>query len=415
VAGGSAPQLRLEAQPDAPPVPEEGLTEAAALWANRSQVWAALAASNDGSELDWSAGAAAKRADRVGYAYAMHAIDSTRWPKGARVWRHALPAESIREMLVGAVPVPAVDWRLTRQRQSWPPQEFFSRVRRRHPASLLAGVLRYTLNGLARRREAVLALDKGALDAESPMIAASLVLLSEPPLEAVEAVLPTKQELRHVAREGWPWTALAVVAAEFRAQDRLRGIDLAKRLLLPDQALRGATFHLACYGEILLAAKQAGFQHRSVRPIGIGSGPVGALTNVSGRKFELWYDAGTLHKAYGGTDPYGRASAALTTSPLPMRPDIVIVDVATRCALGWECKHSYDPAYLASGLVEAHAYITQLGASLKRLPAAGLAVPAGAATVTTGPFRAGRVRVVGADQLRTDVANWLQVGSGPTV
>jgi hypothetical protein len=317
-------------------------------------------------------------------------------------------------MLVGVVPIPAVDWRLTRRRQHWPPNEFISRVRRRHPASLLAGVLRYTLEGLAHRRAAVAALDKGALDAEDPAIAASLVLLDEPPLEAVEPVMPTKQELRHVAREGWPWTALAFVASEMRTQDRLEGVELATRLLLPDPALRGAIFHLACFGEILVAAKQAGFEHRSIRPIGIGSGPVGVLTNPAGRSVELWYEAGALHKAYGGVDPYGAASAALTSAPVPMRPDIVIVDAVTRRALGWECRHSYDPAYLASGLVEAHAYIVQLAAGLRRLPAVGLAVPAGAATATAGPFRAGRVRVVAADRLRVEVEDWLRQGSAPT-
>ena len=405
MGAGPDPRLRLTG----PPVPLEGLAAASTLWGNRAQVWSAIAAAASLDSLTdaWTASAARRRGDRVAYTYLVERLQTVDWPRSATPWRQALPAETARDLVVASYPPLPVDWIATRRLGPWPPTTYVGRPRRRIPATLLASTLRWTLDRIAGLRGALGGRDPAALGEEPVGLIAALALRDQAPLDEVRGAAPRSQDLRAVAREGWPWTALASVAAELIRQDRLDPHALAREMLLPDAELRGAAFHLAVFGEVLLAARDAGLTDVSLRPIGIGTGPVHRLHDGP-RTWELWFDAGGLAGTYGGQSPYRLAAAKLSDRPVPLRPDIALVDPATRECRAFECKHSTDRDYLGTGLVETLAYLPELHGALGRAPAASLVVPEGAST-RQHPWSArdGTVAVEPADLVRPSVTSYL--------
>jgi hypothetical protein len=304
----------------------------------------------------------------------------------------------------------SVDWIATRQLGSWPPQEFVSRPRAKVPDSLLSATLRWCLDELAVIRSAALRIEPNAAVREPVGLVPALKLRDEPPLETVRGIRPTRSELRTVRREGWPWTALAAVSEELLRQSDLGVEELARELLAPDPELEWRLFHLAVFGEILLGLADAGATLVSLRPLGIGSGPV-HIVALDGESWDLWFEAGGLASHYGGTSAYAAVTRGLRRRPRALQPDIALVRGRDRRARVWECKFSVDDGYLRMGVLQSMAYLREVAGAIGVTPAVSLTVPDPAARDGHESASAdGEVVTEAASLVRRNVGSYVSLG-----
>lgn len=392
------------------PIPTDGLEEIVRLWSGAGDAYRALGCiepSPGDNTQEWSPTAVRDRARRVGYAMLVSELAESAWPATSNVWREALPAESVRPWVTADHPQSSTDWVATRRLGSWPAVEFVGRPRRRIPDTLLSATLRWCLEEIDELRASAVRVEPTATSREPVGMPSTLALLDEPPLESALGVRPTRAELRAVRREGWPWTALTLAATELLRQGDLGAAAVATELLFPDPEIEWRMFHLAVFGEVLLGLKDCGAGVRSLRPLGIGSGPVHEVRKDD-RLWDLWFEAAGLPAHYGGRSPYAAVARQLHRRPRSLQPDIALVRRDDRRARVWECKYSMDDAYLRVGIMQSLAYLTEVEGALGTEPAVSLNVPDPAARDVAGAAKTcGRVSVEAASTVRQNVASFV--------
>lgn len=373
-------------------IPEEGLDQVLRAWNGPGQLLAALAgvSEDEGYERAWSVPDVRRRAHRILFAEVEDGL--ARWPVRASEWLRALPAESRRRRDVVASPVGRVAWPATFRRFRWPPERFVVTTRQRVADELLTQTLRWTIERIGQIRVDATAVAPGITDELAPQLDLAASLLDLPPLDEAVGVRPTATDVRAVARQGWPWTSVAVVADRLRsAESSLH--EYARRLVMPSDDLKPKLFHLAVLGELLRNLDRRGAKVISLRPLArTTSGPAYRVT-AKGAEWDLWFEAGGAWSHYSRQSPYLEAAAVLLGQARPLSPDILLIRL-DHGALVLECKYSDSPDYVGGrGLTQLMAYAVESVTSLapqvvsrviapsEALGSPGTAVPTGVGTV----------------------------------
>ncbi|MDV7171958.1 hypothetical protein R4144_00815 [Gordonia amicalis] len=305
-----------------------------------------------------------------------------RWPRSAREWQNHLPVLSDRRQFWSDTPQVRVDWAKTR-RTGWPPTAFAIRRRHRSTDLITLSVLAWTLEKLEHALQASRSLtgphtdslvEQVAEDVET-MLVRTLPLLDQ--LDESDQTTPTREDIRAVRASGWPWNAVAEVAAFFTALER-GGADVLARALLYPGGFPETVFQLSALGSVLIACEEAGAAITSLRPIGyMTKGPVYRASFASGESWDLWCEAARCWQTYGLADRYRDLAGALITrngTPFQsrnIRPDILLARPGVR-ALVVECKFpsdSHDPGYVAQGMYQASYYAHQLKPAFEEVQA----------------------------------------------
>lgn len=351
-------------------------------WSGVGTLYGAFAEmSNDGgADRRWTEAEVRRRALRVLLLQCSPALAS--WPATTRVWDQHFEITRSRNRFWSPRPLPGVRWAQTRRR-GWPPTEFRVSQRRRAPDVVTVSVLAWTVSELAKALAASEKLTGPAASGVSDLqaeavraIRAATPLLSE--LEGVDSTQPTFDDLRAVARLGWPWTAVSEVAKTLLSLHR-RGLDeLAEYLIVPD-GFPEVLLQLETLGMLLTRLEGLGAQVTSSVPIAyMTSGPVYIARWPDGRVWDVWCEAAAAWETYGATDTYRALSSNLRHAEgsdgrsfrsSGLRPDIVIAE-RQRFAAVLECKYSVaDPGYISSGLPQAYFYAAQLKAAFDQVEA----------------------------------------------
>lgn len=350
---------------------EKGLLRVLSEWSGSGSLYNAIACVNpDSFTRDWSAAEVEQRAMRILLLECSPLL--RRWPKNAKEWQDHLPTLSHRHRFWSDVPMTRVDWGKTRAR-GWPPETFAIRRRRRSTDQGTLSVLAWTLGRLEDAFSASEALT-GPTAEGSQALASDVEAKIRHTLPILELLkesddsLPSRDAIRAVRGEGWPWNAVADVAEVFSALDRGGSEALARRLLRPD-GFPEALFQLSVLGVILDCSQSLGAVVTSLRPIGyMTRGPVYHIQIPGQEPWELWCEAANCWTQYGLPDDYRTLAATLTTitgAPFQarnIRPDILLARGGDR-ALVLECKfptESHDPGYVAHGQYQAAFYAQQL-------------------------------------------------------
>jgi hypothetical protein len=338
------------------PIPQEGLRNVLSAWSGRGDLLATLAASLDDDRHDrhWTAADVRRRAHRTLLQELTPAL--TRWPRTVHAWLDALPAQSIHRRERSPAAVAGIDWVSTRIRSGWPPAAFEVRSRERTPHTLLLSTLRWTLDRLTEVKEDSFRLEPTVVGAVMPQLGVGLTMLDEEPLSSVVGEQPSGEDLRAVAREGRPWNLVAAVASQLVAV-ATSPEEWAMRLIAPDPELRATLFHLGTLGTLLVAAEALGGSVSSSAPLtGVSSRPAYAVCDQHGIEWDVWFEAGGVWSRYRRSSAYVEATAGLTESPAPLRPDLMLVR-PNEAALVLECKYSSRTETVGRvGLTQAMAY-----------------------------------------------------------
>lgn len=368
-------------QPSSTPDQLAALRRVMGDWSGVGTLFRAFAELADEAESDrtWSVSDVRRRAMRVLLLQCAPALST--WPRTTGQWAQHVQVGSSRSRYWSTTPSSGVRWAETRRR-GWPPSEFRVSQRRRAADQLTTSVLSWTI------RELVVALDESArlvgpaaygvkpLESE----ARQAVLASAPLLESlnqVDSTRPNADDLRAVAKLGWPWKPVAEVARTLLSLHR-RGLEeLAQYLLTPD-GFPEVLLQLETLGRLLILLEEAGARITSLRPIAyMTSGAVYQATWPDGRKWDVWCEAAAAWSTYGATDTYRELSSILRAGNVEdekfrggnLRPDILLVEPG-RFVSVLECKYSStDAGYVASGLPQAYFYAAQFASVFESVDA----------------------------------------------
>ncbi len=345
------------------PIPVEGLHEVLKAWSGQGRLWAALALVDDEelSERQWSERDVRRRAHRVLFARLEPRL--AEWPASLQPWLEALPAESTRTRIVDNAPGAGVSWPDSAVRFGWPPSQFAIRQRSRIPDTLMLGVLRWTIETLAGVWKDAIAVEPTVDSEVRHQLTAALSLMDLDILALAASDRPSLAEIRAVRREGYPWTAVASVATELAAADGSLE-ELALVSVLPSPELAWRLFHLSVLGTLLRAARDAGCQIDSLRPLTATSiGPAYRLADTGGRKWDLWFEAAGACGHYGRSSIYGQMTSLLPGAR-PIGADLLLL-LPDQVALVVECKYSADSSVVGrNGFMQAAGYSLEMRAGL---------------------------------------------------
>lgn len=377
-----------------PPIPEEGLAEALGTWAGRGYLWDAIGAPGQvRDERQWSQRDLVARAHRV--LLQRIAALLAAWPSRLGTWIDALPAAKTHTRTVSPAPFSGVSWPETRRRFGWLPTAFVGREAERNADTLLVTTLRWTLEYLVKvRANAVRLFPDVDMEVRDQLDAAAQLLNVEPVFSA-PSVIPGRPEILALRHEGKPWNSVAAVADEFRGIESSI-LELAWRLIMPDDEIRWRLFHLAILGIILVALRQAGCTVRSHRPLGgISTGPNYTITDSRGMNWDLWFEAAGLWDYEGETSPYAEAAKGVPGSGRALGADVLLVQPGNR-ALIVECKYSANADVVArDGYIQATTYATELRS---RLVGSVVSLVVGPASVVAAPaftdVHVGRIGII---------------------
>lgn len=324
-----------------------------------------------GVDREWSKIEVKRRALRVLLLKCSPALVS--WPPTTRSWDQYIEISRSRDRFWSPSPMPGVKWAQTRRR-GWPPTEFRVSQRRRTADGLTLSVLAWTIAELVSALDASDQLTGPAASGVTELqvdavraIRAAAPLVAD--LAGVDLTQPTSDDLRAVARLGWPWTAVSEVARILLSLHR-RGLhELADHLLVPD-GFPEVLLQLETLGMLLMRLEASGARVISTAPIAyMTSGPVYSARWPDGRVWDVWCEAAGAWDTYGATDSYRSLTRNLRHEGTPggrqfrsngLRPDILIAE-PHRFAAVVECKYSAaDPGYISSGLPQAYFYAAQL-------------------------------------------------------
>jgi hypothetical protein len=395
---GTAPGTR-------PPVgtadfPTRGLGEVLTGWSGSggvvsdAQLLALLTAVGPLAGRDWDSQTVVRRARRVLWDKLLPLLSQL--PASEREWLEALPATRQSERVVSSRALRPIHWpRTVRANRGWPPPAgwdravFVGRRPDRVRDVVLARTLCWTADEcLALRTDAYKAVG-GRADAGPPspqldaMVAAREALRSPAPEPSFEDALT-------VGRAGSPWNMLGAITDELL---RLRRDPLlfAFEILLPDEELRARLFHLAAFGEALVALRDLGGVLVSKDLLrGASAGPAYVADVGGGRTVDCWFEASGCWRYYGGrryTPTYERATEGVVGYRGDLSPDCLFIlreGTVPSAALVLECKFSRDPTYVArDGFLQTSAYSAEL-ATLLGTDILGLVVgPASVVDVTS--------------------------------
>jgi hypothetical protein len=139
------------------------------------------------------------------------------------------------------------------------------------------------------------------------------------------------------------------------------------RAIYPDESLRYKLFHLAVFGEVLIALRNLGATTESLRPLSgsTRSGPTYAVRDPDGRRWQLWFESGGLGAHLNRRGIYAEATRGVRRQQRPLSADILLLreeDVQPVRALAFECKY-YTSAEDAArdGYAQSAAYALELG------------------------------------------------------
>lgn len=362
-------------------VHEDGLSRVLSDWSGVGDLYSAIAAAApDPLEREWTRDDVERRAMRILLLQCSPLL--RRWPTSLREWQNHLPVLSDKRRFWSDTPQVRVDWAKTR-RTGWPPTSFAIRRRHRSTDLITLSVLAWTLEKLDHALDASRSLtgphteslvEQVAEDVEA-MLVRTLPLLSQ--LDETDLTIPTREDIRAVRASGWPWNAVAEVAAFFTRMER-GGADALARTLLHPGGFPETVFQLSVLGAVMIACEDAGAVITSLRPIGyMTKGPVYRVEFVEGEPWELWCEAARCWDSYGLVDKYRDVAGALINrdgKPFQarnIRPDILLARRDVR-ALVIECKfpgESLDPGYVAQGMYQASYYAHQLKPAFEEVTA----------------------------------------------
>jgi len=352
-----------------PEVPYAGLDEVLRAWGGRGQLWDALASVGEDTpnysgdprtERRWSARDVRRRAHRVFLQQRLLGPLSN-WPTRPSEWIEALPAESVRRSQTTPYPTSGVSWANTRK-SGWPPREFRGRTRSRIADSLLVTTLRWTLEVLREVWNDARAVEREIGSVVAPKVSVAFSLLDAEPMASAESVRPSASDIRSLRTEGRPWNSVASVAEALRTLDSAALIELASKLIMPDEELRWRLFHLGVFGELLAALRSIGCKATSIRPLSGGArGPSYHVSDDRERTWHLWFEGAGIWSRHDKRAPYVELTTGLIPQAQPLSPDIVLILPGEACLIV-ECKYYRDPVKLCrDGYLQAAAYAVELG------------------------------------------------------
>lgn len=355
-------------------VSEVGLHRVLSEWSGIGSLYEAISEIEDASPAgrEWTPEQVHDRAMRILLLDAAPIL--AQFPSSQRAWRNYLPVLSQKHRYWSPRPESRVDWART-ARRGWPPEAFA--IRRRHRTSddaslsFLAwtfGRLEEAVNGAkASYGGHTNSLAELVSESAAPALGAALELFRE--IDLGDPAPPSAGDYRAVYGLGWPWTGVVDLARVLNVGSEANGLrQLSERLLSPE-GFPETLFQLSVLGDILVAAQQAGYKVTSLRPIGqMTTGPVYAVEDARGSRWELWCEAASCWEAYGADDHYMRIARDLYSvggrpfTPGHLRPDLLLA-LPGHTALVIECKfpwESQNPSYVASGIPQAGFYARQL-------------------------------------------------------
>jgi hypothetical protein len=180
-------------------------------------------------------------------------------------------------------------------------------------------------------------------------------------LASALGIRPGRPEISALRYEGAPWNVVAPVAEELSVVEESL-IELASRLLKPDDELRWRLFHLAVLGELLLSLKLGGAGLISRTPLSGGNQrPAYEVTDSGGRRWDLWFEAAGAWSYYQRASPYGQAAIGVHGAGRALGADLMLIRLDAE-ALIIECKYSRNPEVVArTGYEQLLAYATEIG------------------------------------------------------
>lgn len=383
------PQSLLDVRPR---IPVEGLAEVARAWNGAGGLYAALAASS-GPASGWGSRDIERRARRVLLQELRPLLAA--WPTSPYEWIDALPAESSRLQQVSLAPTSGTDWVATRQ-AGWPPRQFVGTERKREPDTLLVTTLRWGLEELKAVVQDARSVHESVDEGISQQVDVALQLLEVAPVEGAEAIRPTRADLASVGAEGRPWLLFSPVVEVLRRLNEESILELAGRLVVPDKDLSGHLFHLAVFGELLRAIRNAGAEITPIRPLSaaVSGGPAYRVRDQENRNWDLWFEAAGVWSFYGVTSPYALVTAGVPGSGSTVGADIALVRRPEQ-ALIIECKSSAHPSRVAR---DGYHQIMAYAAEAERLVSAVTAVVVGSSDIVKSSgfveLSVGRIGVV---------------------
>jgi hypothetical protein len=312
-------------------------------------------------ERDWDPAAALDRCHRVLWGLLEPLVAGL--PTDPAIWLDALPATSTVERTVTHQIVRPVDWgRTVRTNQGWPGPRgwegvrFAGRRRHRERDSVLVRVVSWTVGRLLAVMEGATHLIDPAPETREPISALLFLRTMLPDVDEVD-----DSEVRAAERAGHPWNRLTPLTLDLLRleSDPLR---YSEEVIYPDDDLRWRLFHLAVYGDMVMAFIDRGWAVRATTPL-VGSSRL--PTHVARRgdlQVDLWFEGTGVWMHYGAPEhglTYQQACAAARSARQPLSPDCVAVrhlneEVLSATAI--ETKWSVDPAYVVRG-----GYLQSLG------------------------------------------------------
>ncbi|MET3437887.1 hypothetical protein [Sphingomonas sp. 1185] len=346
-----------------PPIPEAGLNEVLKRWIGRGQLFEGLAAPQDeADDHRWTARDVRARAHRILFEHILPLIEEL--PTRTATWLDVLPAARTHHAYVSDAPGAGTDWVATRVRYGWVPKAFIGRRALRSPDMLLATTLKWTLMQLSLvRRGAIRSYPDIDLELRVQLDAAERILAIAP-LAQADAIRPSRQDLKALARAGRPWGSIAHLAEALMILDE-EPARLIHALLLPDDEIRWRLFHLGVLGVMLQALRTRGCSIVSLRPISASStGPAFRIMERSGKTWSLWFEASGIWAASGEHPPYAAATAGLDLKDRSLGADLLLISESGE-ALVLECKYSRNPEFVArAGYYQAVGYAAELKSRL---------------------------------------------------
>ena len=186
---------------------------------------------------------------------------------------------------------------------------------------------------------------------------------------------------------------------------------IARRLVMPDPALRWRLFHLAVLGELLLSLQRRDARIVSRRPLSSGRSWTSLPRRRSlRRRVGLWFEAAGVWSHYRRESPYIAATSGLGGEPRPIGADILLLRPDSR-ALILEVKYPYGPhtadRRARAGVTQAMAYAVEVHSRLALDVTTAVIVPDRSAE-TPDEHRHRR----GDDRNRRTVGNWWPARRG---
>lgn len=376
------------------PVPTRGLDYLLSAWSGAGDLVRAISAVKaEASDVaDWKESDVQRRLRRIVFERAKAAIKM--WPHRIADWVGALPTVSTTSRVRAAHPFRGADWVETYIRGGARPRDWFGKSRARADDSILVSSFKWTADRLLSVAAEQETLSRSIVAPVKAQLEAVGQLLSMEPLASAVPERPGSVELRAIAREGTPWSAVCAVARELLKMDG-HPRELAYELLMPDSDCRWRLFHVGVLGECLLALADLGYALKSVRPIAAGlAGPVFSAA-LGPHQIDIWFEAGAAwsYQPYGNIpEPYKAASVGARGSFQPLGADIMLRAQGGR-VLVIECKYGDAEYVCRNGYLQAVTYAVEALEFGGEVQAAVLG-PEGVVSVGATKTRAGDLSIL---------------------